>query len=79
MLPGRAADHSLASNAAVMEEKSYTSTHLLGHTGHITGTFYLYLFISPAFLTAPMRNKCVGKRKHRGSFRSQSALIVSKT
>ena len=31
--PGRAADHSLPSSAAVMEEYSYNSTHLLGHTG----------------------------------------------
>ena len=29
--PGRAADHSPLSSAAVMEEYSYTSTHPLGH------------------------------------------------
>ena len=40
--PGRAADHSPPSSAAVMEEYSYTSTHPLGHTGPVTGTLYLY-------------------------------------
>ena len=30
--PGRAADHSPPSSAAVMEEQSYTFTHPLGHT-----------------------------------------------
>ena len=39
--PGRAADHSPPSSAAVMEEYSYTSTHPLGHTGPVTGTLYL--------------------------------------
>jgi len=39
--PGRAADHSPPSSAAVMEEYSYTSTHLLGHTGPVTGSLYL--------------------------------------
>jgi len=39
--PGRAADHSPPSTAAVMEEYSYTSTHPLGHTGAVTGPFYL--------------------------------------
>jgi hypothetical protein len=29
--PGRDADHSAPSSAAVMEEYSYTSTHPLGH------------------------------------------------
>jgi len=42
--PGRAADHSPPSSAAVMEEYSYTSTHRLGHTGPVTGTLYLYLY-----------------------------------
>ena len=41
--PGRAADHSPPSSAAVMEEYSYTSTHYLGHTGPVTGSLYLYL------------------------------------
>ena len=36
--PGRAADHSPPSSAAVMEQYSYTSTHSLGHTRPITGT-----------------------------------------
>jgi len=40
--PGRAADHSPPSSAAVMEEQSYTFTHPLGHTGPVTGTLYLY-------------------------------------
>ena len=42
MRPGRAADHSPPSSAAVMEELSYTSTHPLGHTGPVTGSLYLY-------------------------------------
>ena len=41
--PGRAADHSSSSSAAVIEEYSYTSTHSLGHTGPVTGTLYLYI------------------------------------
>ena len=46
--PGRAADHSPPSSAAVMEEYSYTSTHTLGHTGPVTGSLYLfYLYHSP--------------------------------
>ena len=45
MRPGRAADHSPSSSAAVMEEYSYTSTHPLGHTGPVTGTLYLYLLL----------------------------------
>ena len=44
MQPGRAADHSPPSSAAVMEEQSYTSTHPLGHTGPVTGSLYLYLY-----------------------------------
>jgi len=28
-----------------MEEKSYTSTHPLGHTGLVKGSLYLYVFI----------------------------------
>jgi hypothetical protein len=43
--PGRAADHSTPSSAEVMEEKSYTSTHPLGHTGPVTGLLYLYLTV----------------------------------
>ena len=39
--PGRAADHSPPSSAAVMEEYSYTSTHPLGHTGPVTGSLYV--------------------------------------
>jgi len=38
--PGRAADHSPPSSAAVMEQYSYTSTHPLGHTGPVTGSLY---------------------------------------
>jgi len=37
--PGRAADHSPPSSAAVMEEWRYNSTHPLGHTGPVTGSF----------------------------------------
>jgi len=39
--PGRAADHSPHSSAAVVEEWSNNSTHPLGHTGPITGSLYL--------------------------------------
>ena len=39
--PGRAADHSPPSSAAVMEEYSYTSTHSQGHTGPVKGSLYL--------------------------------------
>ena len=42
MRPGRAADHSPSSSAAVMEEESYTSTHPLGHTGPVTGSLHVY-------------------------------------
>ena len=42
MRPGRAADHSTPSSAAVMEEYSYASTHLLGHTGPVTGSLYRF-------------------------------------
>ena len=45
MRPGRAADHSPSSSAAIMEEYGYTSTHPLGHTGPVTGTLYLYMYI----------------------------------
>ena len=41
--PGRAADNSSPSRAAVMEEYSYTSTHPLGHTGPVTGSLYVLL------------------------------------
>jgi hypothetical protein len=44
--PGRAADHSPPSSAAIMEEQSYTSTHPLGHTGPVTRYFYhIYIYI----------------------------------
>jgi len=33
---GAAADHTLPSRPAVMEEKSYTSNYPLGHTGSVT-------------------------------------------
>jgi len=39
--PGRAADHSPPSSAAVMEGYSYTTTHSLGHRP-VTGSLYLY-------------------------------------
>ena len=43
MRPGRAADHSPPSSAAVMEQYSYNSTHRLGHTGPVTGSLYILL------------------------------------
>ena len=42
--PGRDADHSPSSSAAVMEQYSYTSTHPLGHTGPVTGSLYLFIY-----------------------------------
>ena len=45
--PGRAADHSHPSSAAVMEQWSYTSIHLLDHTGPVTGSLYLYHLYRP--------------------------------
>jgi len=44
--PAHTADHSPPSNAAVVEEYSYTTTHPLGHTRPIMGSFYLYLFFT---------------------------------
>jgi len=44
--PGRAADHSSPSSAAVMEQYSYNSTHPLGHIGPVTGSLYLYIYFS---------------------------------
>ena len=46
MRPGRAADHSPPSSAAVMEEKIYTSTHPLGHTGPVTGSLYHFTTVT---------------------------------
>ena len=38
--PGCAADHSPPSSAAVVDEKTYISTHLLDNTGLVTQIFY---------------------------------------
>ena len=40
--PGRAADHSPPSSAAVMEKYSYTSAYPLGHKGPLTGSDYRF-------------------------------------
>ena len=57
--PGRAADHSPPSSAAVMEEKSYNSTAPLGHTGFVTGS--LYLLYSPLlYVTSSRTINCPG-------------------
>ena len=50
MRPGHAGDHSPHSSAAIMEEWSYTSTQALGHTGHVTRSFYLLLYIHNVLL-----------------------------
>ena len=42
---GRAADHSHLSSAVVMEEKSYTSTHPLGHNWACNGNTLPYINI----------------------------------
>jgi len=47
--PGRAADHSPPSSAAVMEEWGYISTHPLGHTGPAKGSLYLFYLEMDAF------------------------------
>jgi hypothetical protein len=47
--PGRAADPSPPSSAAVMEEWSYTSTHPLGHTGPVTGSLLHNDYVVPKF------------------------------
>jgi len=44
--PGRAADNSPPSSAAVIEEYSHTSTHPLGQTGPVTGSLYLLAPVS---------------------------------
>jgi hypothetical protein len=44
--PGRAAD---PSSAEVMEERCYTSTHPLDHTGSVTGLLYLLNNSVPIF------------------------------
>jgi hypothetical protein len=44
--PERAADHSPPSSAAVVGEKSYTSTHPLGQTGPVTGSLYFLLQVN---------------------------------
>ena len=41
--PGRAADHSPPSSAAVMEEQSYKSTHPLGHNRTFNGNILHYI------------------------------------
>ena len=62
MRPGRAADHSRPSSAAIMEQYSYTSTHPLGHTGPVTGSLYLYLFTSfvSLWISRDSRDSSVG-------------------
>jgi hypothetical protein len=43
--PGRAADHSPPSSAAVIEEYSYASTHPLGLTGPVQGSLYYSTYL----------------------------------
>ena len=43
MRPGRAADHSPRSSAAVMGEYSCTSNNPLGHTGPVMGSLNLFI------------------------------------
>jgi len=64
--PGRAADHSPPSSAAVMKEYSYTSTHPLGHTGPVTGSLYL----SPCY--------CVSHTKHNNVIRAKRRVSSDK-
>ena len=57
MRPGRAADHSPPSSSAVMEEKSYTSTHSLGHNGPVKRSLYLYHYLYLFKNTNPLMAK----------------------
>jgi len=57
--PGRAADNSPPSSAAVMEEYSYTSTHPLGHIGPVTGSLYLYLVLLISISSGAVSHKSV--------------------
>ena len=57
MRPGRAADHSPPSSAAVMEEYSCTSTHPLGHTGPVTGSLYLLIRYVNLYIAAGRTDK----------------------
>ena len=49
------------SSTAVMEEQSYNSTHLLGHTGTVKGSLYLYLFYIQCVCVV---NDKIGNRAH---------------
>jgi len=40
----------IALHGRVMEEYSHNSTHPLGHTGPVTGSLYLYIYISQVTL-----------------------------
>ena len=57
MWQGRAADHSPASSAAVMEEYSYITTHSLGHTGPVTGSLYLCMAVKTLHWGEYLRQK----------------------
>ena len=63
MRPGRAADHSPPSSAAVMEEYSYTSTHPLGHTGPVSGSLFFQRGLGckdlVIYLIAEVKSICV--------------------
>jgi len=63
------------------EEYSYTSTHPLGHTGHVTGSLYLYLYVSVIMPVLPMLRKILlgrfGKRQARAS--SRDTIVPSKS
>ena len=84
--PGRAADHSPPSSAAVMEEQSYTSTHPLGYIGPVTGS--LQLFLRPyawVFIRTFQPFQCLYSRlymgvilydkSHHSSLRPQSSQL----
>ena len=67
MRPGRAAEHSHPSSAAVMEEYSYTSTHPLGHTGAVTGSLYFYIY--------PLNRRLGRLQSRSGSFGGEKNLL----
>jgi len=60
--PGRAADHSPPSSAAVMEEKGYTSTHPLGHTGPVMVSLYFLFRQSRQIGHSKITSMCAVKR-----------------
>jgi len=73
--PGRAADHSPPSSAAVMKKYSYTSTHPLGHTGSVTGSLYIYIYIY-IYIYTPNSTESHYRRERCEKLKSPSEVCV---